>query len=181
MKNLIFISTVLTLSFLIQSCGGSGKEKIQIIPQGQVVQDLSPMGFSLCMNVPDSTTGYAEMTQNAGGIEIRVGNKFDVLVNVAGTEEMNMEQQKALAGASVDAATINFTTDTDTLLIWETKFGDLPAQIHFYRLIKVENDTYYVRDNNQNTENQFSMAEIRRMVEMSRSLRLKPKEEKKSE
>lgn len=178
MKHLIYFITLSTSGLLLQACGDTSK-KTEQVPNGQLVLDLSAQGFPLCINVPDSTFGNAELIENANGIEIRIGNKYDILVNAAGPEDADMKQQKALASASVDVGSNNFMIDSDTLLVWETKFGDLPPQQHFYRLVKIGNDIYYVRDNNQNTTSEFSQADIQRMIESSRSLRIKPAPESK--
>lgn len=63
-----------------------------------------------------------------------------------------------------------FTVNDATTLVWETKFGDL-SMFHFYTLVKVGNDTYYVRDNTFNTNNQFKKEDVDRMLEASKSLR----------
>jgi hypothetical protein len=174
MKQLFFAAALSALLF--QACSGDTKNNNtdDVVPANQTALDLTAQGFPLKINVPDSTIGIAEVMETAGGVEILVGSKFDIMVNTAAPEDMDMKQQKALAQASMDGATVKFTIDTDTTLVWETKFGDLEAVNHFYMLKKIGNDTYYVRDNNQNPENQFKAAEITRMQEAARSLRAKP-------
>jgi hypothetical protein len=172
MKKLLF--AVAAVAFL-QSCSGDSKTTTEdVVPAGQTALDLTAQGFPLKINIPDSTFGVAEVMENAGGIEIKVGSKFDIMVNTAAPEDLDIKQQKALAQAAMDGATVNFVTDSDSLLVWETKFFDLKPSRHFYLIRKIGEDNYIVRDNNQNAENQFEAAEITRMQDAAKTLRAKP-------
>lgn len=178
MKKLLF--AVVALAFL-QSCSGDTKTTTEdVVPAGQTALDLTPQGFPLKINIPDSTFGVAEVMESAGSIEIKVGSKFDILVNTAAPEDLDLKQQKALAQAAMDGATVNFTKDTTNLLVWETKFFDLKPSHHFYMIMKIGEDNYIIRDNNQNADNQFEAAEIARMKASAASLRAKPAEAPKS-
>jgi hypothetical protein len=172
MKKLLF--AVAAVAFL-QSCSGDTKTTTEdVVPAGQTALDLTPQGFPLKINIPDSTFGMVEVMENAGGIEIKIGSKFDIVVNTAAPEDLDIKQQKALAQAAMDGATVNFLTDSDSMLVWETKFFDLKPARHFYLIKKIGNDSYIVRDNIQNAENQFEEAEITRMQQAGKTLRAKP-------
>ncbi|MCU0434926.1 MAG: hypothetical protein MUC87_15830 [Bacteroidia bacterium] len=177
MRKLLFAAAAFAL---LQSCSGDTKTSVQdIVPAGQTALDLTPQGFPLKINIPDSTFGVAEVMEGAGGVGIKVGSKFEIVVNTAAPEDLDMKQQKALAQASMDGATVNFVTDSDTLLVWETKFFDLKPSRHFYMIKKIGEDNYIIRDNIQNAENQFEAAEIARMQQAAASLRAKPAAEAK--
>jgi hypothetical protein len=96
--------------------------------------DLKPMGFTVKINVPDSSIGVLDTMNTPTGVQIRVGNKYDVLVNTAGAEEQDLKKQQEIIKASVDVGETNFLVSDSTTLVWETKFGDL-AQYHFFHLL----------------------------------------------
>ena len=171
MKKLLLIAAC-ALPLLWTACSGdTPAEKEDIVPQGMRAVDLKPMGFTVKINVPDSSIGVLDTMNTPTGIQIRVGNKYDVLVNTAGAEEQDLKKQQEIIKASVDVGETNFLVSDSTTLVWETKFGDL-AQYHFFHLLKRGTDAYYVRDNNSNPENQFKKEEIDKMVESAKSLRL---------
>lgn len=171
----LFIIAALALPLAWTACSGGDKpqEQQEVIPKGMVAVDLSmgKMGYPLKINAPDSTFGIIDTVVTPGGIQVRVGSKFDLLVNQGGPEETDLAKQKALI-ESTDAGTSTFTVNDATTLVWETKFGEM-SMFHFYTVVKVGNDTYYVRDNNTNTDNQFKKEDVDRMLESAKSLRAK--------
>lgn len=182
MSKKLFILAVLALPILWTSCGDKPEEvQEEVIPKGMVAADLflDSLGFPIKINVPDSTYGILEREATPSGVQVRVGNRFDLLVNIGGAEEADLAKQKSLIEAT-DAGMSTFTVNDATTLIWETKFGEL-SMFHFYTLVKVGDDTYYVRDNNTNPENQFKKEDIDRMLESAKSLRASRKAEEKPE
>lgn len=166
----LFILAAFALPLFFTSCGEEkSAETEDVIPAGMRAVVLDGMGMPVKINAPDSSAGILDTMSTPNGAQVRVGNNFDLLVNLGGTEESDLAKVKALVEAQ-DAGTSTFTVNDATTLIWETKFGEL-SMYHFYTLVKVGNDTYYVRDNSDNTNNQFKKEDIDRMLEASKSLR----------
>jgi hypothetical protein len=175
MKKLLIIAAF-ALPLAWTACSGDKPEvQEEVIPPGMRAVDLTldSLGFPLKINAPDSTNGelMAEVTPN--GIQVRVGSKYDLLVNAGGPEETDLAAQKALIEAT-DIGTSTFSVNDATTLVWETKFGEGDGALsvyHFYTVVKVGGDTYYVRDNNTNPDNQFTKANVDAMLEAAKSLR----------
>ena len=169
MRKLIAIAAI-ALPLMWTACGTDKPETVEeVIPKGMVAVDLTHLGHPVKINLPDSTSGMLESVETPGGIQLRIGNNFDILVNIGGAEETDLAKQKALIEAT-DAGMSTFTVNDATTLVWETKFGEL-SMFHFYSIVKVGNDTYYVRDNNLNPENAFKKEQVDRMLESAKSLR----------
>lgn len=170
----LFIIAALALPLLWSACGEEKpKEAEEVIPKGMVGVSLEKMGQPVKINAPDSVSGVMDTMATPNGIQVRVGNHFDLLVNLGGPEESDLAKVKALIEAT-DAGMSTFTVNDATTLVWETKFGEgdgALSQFHFYTLVKVGTDTYYVRDNAFNPDNQFKKEDVDRMLEASKSLR----------
>lgn len=182
MKKLLLLAAF-ALPLMWTACGPDEPEVVEdVVPKGMVAADLflDSLGFPVKINVPDSTSGILERQPTPSGVQVRVGSKFDLLVNIGGAEESDLAVQKSLIEAT-DAGMSTFMVNDTTTLVWETKFGEM-SMFHFYTIVKVGADTYYVRDNNTNPENQFTKEDVDRMLESAKSLRttIKPKEEPES-
>lgn len=170
MSKKLFILAALALPLFFMSCGEEKTPETEdVIPAGMRAVVLDKMGMPVKINAPDSTSGILDTMSTPNGAQVRVGNNFDLLVNIGGAEESDLPAIKSLIEAQ-DAGMSTFTVNDATTLVWETKFGDL-SMFHFYTLVKVGNDTYYVRDNTFNTNNQFKKEDVDRMLEASKSLR----------
>jgi len=170
----IALLLALALPVLFTSCGDkTGDPQPETIPAGMRAADLSEHGFPLRMNVPDSTRGKLEIVENDnGGTMVRVGKNFQVNVNIAEGEAADLKMQKTLITA-MDAGQSTFSVDTDTALVYVTKFGEELSRHHFYMIVKIGNDKYVVRDVDD-PENQFTEDDVKLMMESARSLRAKP-------
>lgn len=169
----LFVLAAIALPLMWTACGPGTPETVEeVIPKGMVAVDLTKLGQPVKINLPDSTSGALDSLETPGGIQLRIGNNFDLLVNVGGAEEADLAKQKSLIEAT-DAGMSTFTVNDATTLVWETRFGDL-SMFHFYTVIKVGNDTYYVRDNNLNPDNAFKKEHVDRMLESAKSLRAVP-------
>lgn len=170
----LFILAALALPLFFTSCGeDKPAETEDVIPAGMRAIVLEKMGLPVKINAPDSTAGIVDTMATPGGVQVRVGNNFDVLVNLGGDEDKDLAKVKSLVEAT-DAGTYTFTVNDATTLVWEAKFGEGDGALsayHFYTLVKVGEDTYYVRDNSDNPANQFKKEDIDRMLEASKSLR----------
>lgn len=170
----LFIIAALALPLMWTSCGPDTVEQVEdVIPKGMRAVDIGGMGFPVKINTPDSSFGALDTMSTPNGAQVRVGNNFDLLVNLGGTEETDLAAVKALIEAT-DAGMSTFTVNDATTLIWETRFGEGDGALsvfHFYTLVKVGTDTYYVRDNSFNPNNQFKKEDIDRMLESAKSLR----------
>jgi hypothetical protein len=180
MKRILFIAAI-SLPLIWTACSGDKPgEAEDIVPKGMkglALDDkalhLDSTGFPVKINVPDSDfypNIYATATAN--GMEVKVGPHFDILVNMGGAEESNLAKQKELIKAT-DIGESTFLVDDTTSLLWQVKFGDLSVY-HFYHIVRIGNEIYYVRDNIDNPENQFKKEEVEKMMESAKSLRSKP-------
>jgi hypothetical protein len=170
MSKKLFLLAAFALPLFFTSCGGEKPTETEdVIPAGMRAVVLDGMGLPVKINAPDSSAGILDTMSTPNGAQVRVGNNFDLLVNLGGAEEADLAQVKSLVEAT-DAGEYTFTVNDATTLVWETKFGDL-SMYHFYTVVKVGNDTYYVRDNADNPNNQFKKEDIDRMLEASKSLR----------
>jgi len=166
----LFIIAALALPLMWTACGPKEVEQTEdVIPKGMRAVSIKPMGMPVKINTPDSSTGVLDTMLTPNGAQVRVGNNFDLLINLGGKEETDLAAIKSLIEAT-DAGMSTFTVNDATTLVWETKFGDM-SMFHFYTLVKVGNDTYYVRDNSFNPDNMFKKEDIDRMLEASKSLR----------
>lgn len=174
-KKLLMIAAIV-LPLMWTACGPETPvETEDVIPAGMRAVDISKdsMGYPVKINAPDSTNGMLMTMSTPNGYQVRVGNNFDLLVNQGGTEEADLAAVKALIIAT-DAGTSTFTVEDATTLVWETKFGDGEGALsvyHFYMLVKVGEDQYYIRDNSFEPNNQFKKEHIDKMLESAKSLR----------
>ena len=180
MKRILFIAAI-ALPLVWTACSGDKPgETEDVVPKGMKALSLDDKalhldstGFPVKINVPDSSfypNIYATATPS--GMEVKVGPHFDILVNMGGAEESNLAKQKELIKAT-DVGESTFIVDDSTALLWEVKFGDLTVY-HFYRVVRIGNEIYYVRDNIDNADNQFKKEEVEKMMESAKSLRAKP-------
>ena len=169
----IFLYLAITTLMIWSACSGDKPVTADIIPKGMRPLDLKAMGYPVKINVPDSTYFTTLDTMSTpGGAEIKLGQHFDILVNFAGAEDADLQKQKGLIEAA-DAGMSTFLPSDSATLIYETKFGDLSMH-HFIRIVKIGTDTYYVRDNKDNIDNQFKKEDIDKMIESAKSLRARP-------
>ncbi|CAN5223173.1 hypothetical protein BH09BAC5_BH09BAC5_01580 [soil metagenome] len=173
MKRIIILA-LLAAPIFWTACSGNKTETTEdIVPKGMIALDLQSMGYPVKINVPDSNYfPTIDSMASPSGAQIRIGQHFDILVNFAGPEDADLNKQKELISAA-DAGMNNFLPGDSASLIWETKFGDLSMH-HFIQLVKVGDKTYMVRDNNNNTDNQFKKEDIDKMIESAKSLRAHP-------
>ncbi len=173
MKRIILLA-LLSAPIIWTACSGNKTETTEdIVPKGMMAVDLVHMGYPVKINVPDSNYfPTLDSSATPTGAQIHIGQHFDILVNFAAAEDADLAKQKELIAAA-DAGNSNFITADSFNLVWETKFGDLSMQ-HFIHLAKIGDKTYMVRDNNNNTENQFNKADIDKMMESAKSLRARP-------
>ena len=173
MKRMLFAAAI-AAPLLWAACKGNTNEVTEdIVPKGMKAIDLTHLGFPLKFNIPDSTYfPTVDTMETPSGVQVKVGSHFDVLVNAASGDEADLNKQKELINAT-DAGMSNFLAGDSATLVWETKFGDM-SMFHFFHLVKVGNETYFVRDNNSNPENQFKKEDVDKMMESAKSLRAKP-------
>jgi hypothetical protein len=189
MKRILFVAA-LFVPLLWTACSGNKPAETTedvIPPHMKAISlddkelHLDSTGFPVKINVPDSmednigmkhpTVVNAMATPN--GMEVKIGAHFDILVNIGGVEEADLAKQKTLIEAT-NIGTSTFSTNDSTTLVWETKFGEAAGYSHFYHIVKIGTETYYVRDNNDNADNQFTKAQVDKMLESAKSLRPKP-------
>lgn len=172
----LFLIALIVAPIMWTACSGDKTEITEdIVPKGMKALNLKAMGYPVKINVPDSNyfpTIDSAATPN--GAQIRIGQHFDILINFAAAEDADLAKQKELIAAA-DAGMSNFLAGDSATLVWETKFGDLSMH-HFMRIVKIGTDTYTVRDNKDNTENQFKKEDIDKMIESAKSLRAIPVE-----
>lgn len=170
----IFLITLLAAPIFWTACSGDKTEAVEdIVPKGWIALDLKSLGYPVKINVPDSNYfPTIDSVASATGAQIRLGQHFDIVVNFATPEDADLEKQKGLISAD-DAGEQNFLAGDSATLKWETKFGDLSMH-HFIRVVKIGSDTYTVRDNKGNVDNQFSKEDIDKMIESAKSLRARP-------
>ena len=174
MKRILF-AALLAAPLLWTACSGNKTEEAteDIVPKGMKAIDLTHLGFPLKFNIPDSTYfPTVDTMETPSGVQVKVGNHFDVLINSASGDEADLNKQKDLINAT-DAGMSNFIGGDSATLVWETKFGDL-SMFHFYHIVKTANGSFFVRDNNSNPDNQFKKKEVDKMLESAKSLRAKP-------
>ncbi|TND10379.1 MAG: hypothetical protein FD123_21 [Bacteroidetes bacterium] len=164
---------------LFNACGDKkGTEQVdETIPAGMMALDLTPYGFPLKINIPDSTANMGKLEvsegESWGGVSIRIGKTFQLNINVGDEESTNLKMQKELLAAT-DAGECTYTTESDSLLVYVTKFGEEVKRNHFYQVIKIGTEKYVIRDIND-PENEFLEDHIKKMMESAKTLRNNPK------
>ncbi|MBI3511032.1 MAG: hypothetical protein HY064_10245 [Bacteroidetes bacterium] len=172
MKQIIFFAACF-IPLLWTACGGDKpKEAADTVPKGMVAKELKPQGLPLKINIPDSTFGLAVISETPEGVEVKVGALYDIIVNSASAEESDAMKYKPIVAAS-DELPKKFTDSSATDLRWEINLGDRTL-CHFYHIVKIDNTTYYVRDNMNNTDNEFKKENIDKMLISAKSLRAIP-------
>lgn len=161
-----FLSIIITMIYV--SC--SVEKPADVVPEGMKALILKDLGYPLSINISDDESGpLLDTTSGPMGLEIKMGGRFDIVLNFAGAEDSDLEKQKVLIMAE-DAGDTKFLTSTPDVIIYETKFGEL-SKFHFIRVINVNGVSYTVRDNNNNPDNQFKKEDIDKMDESAKSLR----------
>jgi hypothetical protein len=175
MKRLLLLAAMATpLMWYACTDSAADTETEDIVPKGMKALSLKTLGFPVKINIPDSAYyPTIDTLETPGGVQIRVGSHFDILVNTAGAEEMDLAKMKTVIEAG-DELPKTFSVNDSTTLVWETKIGDMPMGSHFFKLVRTSTGVYYVRDNNNNPENQFKPEELTRMLEAAKSLRAIP-------
>lgn len=178
MKRILFIAA-LSAPLMWAACTGNTKTETteDVVPKNMKAIDLTHLGLPLKFNIPDSSYfPVVDTMETPTGIQVKLGNHFDLLINAAAGDDADLAKQKELINAT-DAGMSTFLDGDSATLVWETKFGDL-SMFHFYHIVKVGNDSYFVRDNNSNPDNQFKKEDVDKMMESAKSLRAKPAEKK---
>ncbi|HEU4716659.1 MAG TPA: hypothetical protein VFU15_02455 [Bacteroidia bacterium] len=174
MKRFFYAAAVL-MSISWMACSGNKPDAQEPpLPQGMKSIHLDHLGFPLNIYIPDSTYyPTVDTSEVPGGAEIKIGSHFDILVNTAGAEESDITKMKSVIEAG-DELPKTFTVTDSTTLVWSTNLGDL-SMFHFFMIRKVGKDTYYVRDNMDNPDNQFKKEEIDKMMETAKTLHADPR------
>lgn len=173
MKRLLLIAAM-AAPMMWYACSDSTADTEDVVPQGMKALSLKTLGFPVKINIPDSAFyPTIDTMETPSGVQVRVGNHFDILVNTPGAEETDLAKMKTVIEAGSELQT-TFTMSDSTTLVWDTKIGDLPMGSHFFKLVRTSAGQYYIRDNNTNPENQFKPEEITRMMESAKSLRAVP-------
>jgi hypothetical protein len=173
MKRLFYFAAVVSPLLFLSACSdNTTATQEDVVPKDMKAIDLTHLGQPVKINIPDSTFyPTVDTMEGPTGIQVRIGNHFDILVNAAGAEDADLAKVKELILAT-DAGNSTFMNGDSATLVWETKFGDLSMH-HFYRVVKTSNGTYFVRDNNT-PDNQFRKEDVDRMIQSAKSLRAKP-------
>lgn len=167
MKHFFYFLSIITTMIYV-SC--SVEKPADVVPEGMKALILKDLGYPLSINISDDESGpLLDTTSGPMGLEIKMGGRFDIVLNFAGAEDSDLEKQKVLIMAE-DAGDTKFLTSTPEVIIYETKFGEL-SKFHFIRVINVDGVSYTVRDNNNNPDNQFKKEDIDKMDESAKSLR----------
>lgn len=172
MKRLLLIAAMAApLMWYACSDSTATTEKEDIVPKGMKALSLKTLGFPVKINIPDSAYyPTIDTMETPGGVQVRVGNHFDILVNTAGAEESDLAKMKTVIEAG-DELPKTFSVNDSTTLVWETKIGETSMGTHFFKLVRTATGVYYVRDNNNNPENNFNADDIKRMMESASSVR----------
>lgn len=174
MKRLLLIAAMASPLMWYACSDATETEAEDIVPAGMKALSLKTLGFPVKINIPDSAYyPTIDTMETPAGVQVRVGNHFDILVNTAGDEEKDLAKMKTVIEAG-DELPKTFSVNDSTTLVWETKIGDVSMGSHFFKLIRTSTGIFYIRDNNTNPENQFKPEEITRMMESAKSLRALP-------
>lgn len=176
MKRILFLAA-LALPMMWYACSDSATKDTEaedVVPKGMKALSLKTLGQPVKINIPDSAYyPTIDTMETPSGIQVRVGSHFDILVNTAGAEEMDLKKMKTVIEAG-DELPKTFSVNDSTTLVWENKVGDMSMGSHFFMLVRTSTGVFYIRDNYTNPENQFKPEEIMKMMESAKSLRALP-------
>lgn len=169
MKKLFLFMAGISL-IALAGCGGAKDEDAQTIavPQGMVAADLSGQGLPVLINVPDSTTGPLEISENTqGGADIRVGQNFQMTV-IEGPG--NMEMKKNDVTHDDIRKLVRYVVEEPNAIVWEWQIEGMESEFHFYTILKAGEKTFEIHDLEGEI---FSEKAVTQMLDAAKSLRLK--------
>src|ERR1700741_4088444 len=77
----LFAVSIVCMSLLFTSCGGSKEQESLVAPQGMRYLNISKTGMNLNILTPDSTKGTLDtVLQSWGAYEVKVGPNFQISV-----------------------------------------------------------------------------------------------------
>jgi len=167
-KLFLFIASATLLSMTGCGNGETGNTNAGV-PQGMVAADLTSFGISVLVNVPDSTTGPLEITENTlGGADIKVGKNFQIRV-IEG--EGNIELKKQDITSDEVRKLVKYVVEDPSAILWEWQMNEGgEPEFYFYSIVKAGNKSFEVF----NVPGEiFSEKAATQMLEAAKSIRAK--------
>ena len=164
MKKLVIISLVIA-SVTLFSCGGN-KEEVSAPVAGMMSLDLSPYGFAVTMNVPDSTKGKLEVEDANGTLKIRVGKSFRIsLIEDAG----DIELKKSDVSTAEPKKLKRYLVEEPTTILYENELTE--PEFHFYTIVKTGEKSFVIED--LDGEEIYSQPAAEKMLEAAKTIKVK--------
>lgn len=105
MKQFFYFLSIITTMIYV-SC--SVEKPADVVPEGMKALILKDLGYPLSINISDDESGpLLDTTSGPMGLEIKMGGRFDIVLNFAGAEDSDLEKQKVLIMAE-DAGDTKF-------------------------------------------------------------------------
>ena len=143
------------------------------VPAGMVALDLSSYGMQILVNVPDSTNGPLQVTENGqGGADIKVGKNFKITI-IEGSGDMALKKNDITSDAV--RKFVKYGIEEADAILWEWQIEGMEPEFHFYEIIKSGEKSFEVHDVDGEV---FSEKAATEMLNAAKSIRLKPLKEK---
>lgn len=156
--------------FINSGCGSGAADQPAAtdVPQGMVAADLSSFGIPVLVNVPDSTVGPLELSENPqGGVDVRVGKGFQFTVK-EGVGDMTLMKSDITSDAIKKL--VKYVVEEPNALIWEWQIDGMEPEFHVYAVVKAGDKSFEVR----NIESEvFSEKSATLMLDAAKSIRMK--------
>lgn len=139
----LFAVSIVCISLLFVSCGGSKEQEPLVAPAGMRYLDISRTGMNLNVLAPDSTKGSLDtVLQSWGAYEIKAGPNFQISI----LEDGGTTATKKADNGNDDVNKVKqYVIDEPNTLLWESGIGDL-SEFHFFHSAKIGERTYVFED-----------------------------------
>lgn len=147
---------VLATAGLLMSCNGGGSADLDpnrpyfdqaTLPndiKGMVEQDLKEYGLDLVVLIPDSTKGYAAISEMSyGETEIKVGRGYHI--RIAEGADIDLKRTDIQEDLLFETEVL---LDEDTCLVYKSTIRDDPQHVehHFYLVRTIDGIDYEISD-----------------------------------
>lgn len=177
MKKILLLAAFISL-ITLAGCGNKGGDNANSdVPQGMVAADLSAQGLQILINVPDSSSGPLEITENAqGGADVKVGKNFQITVT-EGAGDMAMKKNDITSDAVRKFVKYIGDKEDPNAILWEWQIEGMDPEFHFYAIVKVGEKSFEVRDVEGEV---FSEKAATDMLNAAKTIRLKATDKQES-
>src|SRR5688572_19713223 len=169
-SNVWLLNKTIYLAFVVLSIGVTAckEQKPGAAVQSPGMREISlmPQGLFITLQIPDSTRGKLEVSnENDGTTHVQVGKNFHISI-YEGAEANRMELERGdIMGNEVNKFK-RFLIDEPNTILYESEI--VAPEYHFFTIVSAGDKTYVVQDAK---DEKFSEDAIRKMLESAKSIK----------